>query len=488
MNNWMKMLGDHYRRARRQYPEEKLLILFDIDGTVLDMRQMILHLLKAYDRANDSHHATGLRLDEITVHENDIRPLLNRMDMTPAEQDELLQWFNQVVWSPLAVRVAHQPFQGVLEIIRWFQLQPNTHVGLNSGRSERLRADTLKNLNELGSAFKVHFSNSLLAMNSGQNTPKAIAAAKCAAISEYRRSGYRIVAMVDNEPANLAAIADSPDYDGFLLLHADTLFESQRTLLPNTTLTGKHYRLAELITADQLHTQPMPRHVEFVFQGIEETRVRDQFLQGSIFWGEVSIRLGEHSRMPELDVSATSQSSPVNARESWLELLQDITVSQRNHGLKIDLKQGGILLDKLLRDLRMAQLDQSQMWINAPMQRLHERGFTKLRQALPEAILQCPLDSLQAVISALPEQAGEILAELKNWGITRFSVDWSKGGPELVEALQSRGYEVNIHSMPDLDGFLRASLLLPNSISSRFSSDQWPAAQTAEAPADAHAA
>ena len=488
MKNWMKMLGDHYQRARSQYPQDKLLILFDIDGTVLDMRHMILHLLKAYDRANDTHHATGLRLDDIQVHENDITPLLNRMGITTSEKSELLRWFNEVVWSPLAVRVAHQPFQGVLEIIRWFQLQPNTHVGLNSGRNESLRADTLKNLNELGSAFKVNFSNSLIAMNSGNNTPKAVAAAKCAAISEYRRSGYRIVAMIDNEPANLAAIANSPDYDDFLLLHADTLFESQRSLLPNTSLTGNNYRLAELITADQIHTQQMPGHVEFVFQGVEEQNIRNQFLQGSIFWGEVSIKLGEHSLMPELVVSNTAQPSPVNARDSWLTLLQDVVGTQHNHGLKIDLKQGGILLDKLLRDIRMAQLDQDQVWINAPMQRLQKRGFRKLRNALPEAILQCPLDGPQAVICALPEQAGEILTELKGWGINRFSVDWSKGGPELVEALQRRGFEVNIHSMPDLDSFLRASLLLPTSLSSRFNSEHWPIATAQDQQANSHAA
>ena len=131
----MKLLGDHYQQARSDYPKDKLLILFDIDGTVLDMRQMILHLLKSYDRANDSQFTLGLNLEDIQVHENDITPLLNRMDMTPAQKADLLQWFNQVAWSPLAVRVAHQPFQGVLEIIRWFQLQPNTFVGLNSGRS-----------------------------------------------------------------------------------------------------------------------------------------------------------------------------------------------------------------------------------------------------------------------------------------------------------------------------------------------------------------
>ena len=488
MNNWMKMLGDHYQQARSQFPQDKLLILFDIDGTVLDMRHLILHLLKAYDRANDCHHAAGLILEDIQVHENDITPLLNRMGLSKTEKGNLLDWFNEVVWSPLAVRVAHQPFQGVLEIIRWFQLQPNTYVGLNSGRSESLRSDTLQNLNRLGDAFKVQFSSNLVAMNSGANTTEAIAAAKSLAISEYRRSGYRIVAMIDNEPANLAAIANSPGYDGFLLLHADTLFESQRSLLPNTSLTGSNYRLAEMIDADQVTTEQLPGHVEFVFQGLEQVSAANQFLQGSIYWGEVSIQLGEQSLMPEISTSSDADSALIDGRELWMTLLRHVASCESSHGLKIDLKQGGILLDKLLRDIRMVQLKQSQVWINAPMQRLQKRGFRKLRAALPNAILQCPVDSLETVICALPEQADQILSELQSWGIDRFSVDWSKGGKALTEALQRRDYDVNIHSMPDLDSFLQASLLLPTSISSSFNSDQWPLAKPVKESANHYAA
>ena len=42
---------------------------------------------------------------------------------------------------------AHRPYRGVLEVIRWFQLQPATFVGLNTGRPEQLRDETLRSLN-----------------------------------------------------------------------------------------------------------------------------------------------------------------------------------------------------------------------------------------------------------------------------------------------------------------------------------------------------
>ena len=41
MTNWMAALAAHHARMRRQYPTDELLILFDIDGTILDLT--VLH-------------------------------------------------------------------------------------------------------------------------------------------------------------------------------------------------------------------------------------------------------------------------------------------------------------------------------------------------------------------------------------------------------------------------------------------------------------
>ena len=91
MKDWMRVLADHYQQTRESHPRDQLLILFDIDGTVLDMREMILHLLKAYDRAHETHHAIDLKREDIQVHENDITPLLNRMPLLPEEKESNLE-------------------------------------------------------------------------------------------------------------------------------------------------------------------------------------------------------------------------------------------------------------------------------------------------------------------------------------------------------------------------------------------------------------
>ncbi len=36
--DWMRRLAKHYERVRERYPGERLIVLFDIDGTILDMR------------------------------------------------------------------------------------------------------------------------------------------------------------------------------------------------------------------------------------------------------------------------------------------------------------------------------------------------------------------------------------------------------------------------------------------------------------------
>jgi len=48
-DDWMRRLADHYARFRQDYPDDRLLIVFDIDGTILDLRHMVRHVLLDYE-------------------------------------------------------------------------------------------------------------------------------------------------------------------------------------------------------------------------------------------------------------------------------------------------------------------------------------------------------------------------------------------------------------------------------------------------------
>ena len=132
--NWMKALSSQYERAYRQFSSKPLMLLADIDGTILDMRHMILAVLQAYDRAHSTSYFERLRLKDITVHENEVEILLNDLNVPTEARDDILAWYLEQRWKPLAIREMHHPHHGVLDVIRWFQLQPNTSVGLVTGR------------------------------------------------------------------------------------------------------------------------------------------------------------------------------------------------------------------------------------------------------------------------------------------------------------------------------------------------------------------
>ncbi|MGR3218449.1 MAG: hypothetical protein ACUZ8H_01345, partial [Candidatus Anammoxibacter sp.] len=54
--NWMVELESYYKKTRDQYSDDKLIILFDIDGTILDMRYMVMYVLTAFDKYNKTKY------------------------------------------------------------------------------------------------------------------------------------------------------------------------------------------------------------------------------------------------------------------------------------------------------------------------------------------------------------------------------------------------------------------------------------------------
>src|SRR4029453_13678599 len=181
----MRRLAAHYGRVRSEYPEDQLLIVFDIDGTILDMRHMVRHVLLLFDRAHGSDWFHGLTADENPVHENQVNRLLTDMALPTPVADRAYRWYLEQRWQPEAVLAAHRPYQGVLDVIRWFQIQPDTSVALNTGPPDHIRAQTLQSLNALGGEYRVEFSSKLLHMH-----PRAweedVAQSKVAALTAFR--------------------------------------------------------------------------------------------------------------------------------------------------------------------------------------------------------------------------------------------------------------------------------------------------------------
>ncbi|RME49808.1 MAG: hypothetical protein D6796_04315 [Caldilineae bacterium] len=466
--DWMAQLAAHYQKTRHEYPDDALMILFDIDGTILDMRHLILHTLHAYDREHNTRYFRHLRLDDVDVHENQIAPLLARLQIDPATQQDITSWYMQERWRSEAIVEAHRPFEGVMNVIRWFQLQPNVAVGLNTGRPEAIRADTLRCLNRLGQAYRVHFGEEDLHMNAA-DWEEGVLDAKIAGVRSFQQQGYRIFAVVDNEPEVLKSIADIDPQGEILLLHANTLFESKRVHLPRRAARGNTYHLTELIPEKLL-----PPRVQFVWHGVNDRANLRQFLASNIRWAECDVHLDPTGSELILRHDSFTK-TPLAADEEWLGLEEALeTLRAHNRAVKLDLKAGGVLVDKILELVDRYGFAEEDLWFNGNVERLQEHRLRQLAADHPGAILQVPVDFLFPLVQSAPQKAREILDMFASWGVNRFSISWlTEDMRAFFDQMDRWGFEVNIYNVPDLESFLQAVLLMPRSVTADFNFPQW---------------
>jgi hypothetical protein len=254
MKHWMRKLGEHHERMRKRYGEEDLMVIFDIDDTILDLRHMVIHVLRSFDRHHDTTFFARVGVDQIEASEAEMGKIIRQLSIPARDGRRIASWFEEHSWSSKVIREAHRPFPGVMEVIRWFQGQPKTAVGINTGRPESIRDDTLRSLNSAGRPHNVVFTHNLLFMNpSGWN--KNIVPFKIAGIDYFQKKGFRVIAFVDNEPENLEAVSMNDRTGDILLLHADTVYTSLKDKMPRSAVSGRVYDIAELRRAlprDQL--------------------------------------------------------------------------------------------------------------------------------------------------------------------------------------------------------------------------------------------
>lgn len=462
--HWMRSLADHYAQMRRAHPNQPLLVAFDIDGTILDMRHMVCQVLLAYDRTHGTTYFVGLRPDDVDVHENQVDRWLEGRSLPRPVRRHILDWYLEKRWEPAAVLEAHRPFQGVLEVIRWFQLQPDTYVGLDTGRPESLRAETLRSLNTLGAEYRVSFDDRLLRMNPG-GWNDDVAASKVAGLRSFQDDGYLVVAVVDNEPENIAALAAADDSGGILFLHARTLYESRRAPTPRT-VEGSAYELRSLIGEHDL-----PQHIQLVWHGVNDDANLRQFLASPIRWGEVDVRLSAHDELL-LQHDPGEPAAGAGARR----LLLTDGLEAFGHGgkaVKLDLKHEDAI-EPTLTQVAECGLDDEDLWFNGRIDVLGEDGIRRIVAAHPGAVVQCPVDFLGPLAVAASSQAKLLVEMLTGWGLNRFSVGWSNPHVRtLLDRFDAWGHDVNIYAVPDLEQFLRAALLLPRSITADFNFPEW---------------
>ncbi len=464
----MKALASHYHSMRKTYPDDSLLIIFDIDGTIIDLRHMMVHLLQAYDRVHGTRYFTKLSVKAIRYHENSLQKLLQSIKMPNKERERVLKWYEARKWLPETILQSHRPYPGSLAVIRWFQMQSRTFVGLNTGRPESLRDITLTSLNALAEEYRVTFTSDLLYMNQNDwefNVPYS----KVEGLFYFQEQGYRVFAVVDNEPSNLKAISKADKDKEILLLHAHTLFESSRRTIPRTAVSGKYYELSELI-----QERDLPQYVQLVWHGINDIPNLRQFLSSNVHWAEVDVRSDPFTG--ELIARHDDFYKTPYLEDEELVPLKEIvtTLMAEGRSIKFDLKEGKKLIDPVFSLIEHLEIPEDRTWFNGNIELVEERGFRQIRKHFPNSIIQCPIDFLTPLILGAPSKSKEILEHLKEWGINRFSVNWRiPHKSKVLNQFERWHHEINVYNVPDLESFLEAVLLSPRSITSDFNFPKW---------------
>lgn len=468
--NWMNSLGRHYEAKRRDRPDASLIVACDIDGTIIDMRRVVLSLLQSYDRAHGTDWFARLDISYIAVHENQIELLLDELALGPADRKSVMDWYRVHLWDDNTVENYHHAFRGVLSMIRWFQIHPDTEVALVSGRPEALRDVTLRSLNNLGAPYRVRFSSDMLFMNP-EGWGRRVAPAKVEALDRLRSMGHHVFAMIDNEPAVLEALGLARPGSDLLLLHADTIFESRATSpeAGAAMVGGDDYEMSELVLSEH----DLPKQVDLIWHGVNDAANLDEFVASEIKWAEVDVR---QDSTGELILRHDSfKTTPPLADESWLKFETAVaTIKRQCKGIKLDLKVGGEVLDKALAALQRLEFSDDDLYFNGNIEAIGEAGFRKIATQHPNAIIQCPIDWIRPLLWAASEEAKKILDLLSSWGINRLSITWERVDVrELMARLDAWGHEVNIYNVKDLEDFLEAVVLLPRSVTADFNFPQW---------------
>jgi hypothetical protein len=264
----------------------------------------------------------------------------------------------------------------------------------------------------------------------------------------------RVVAVIDNEPENLEAMAHSDPTGEVLFLHASTIFLSARRSVPRT-VSGAHYDLHPFVSETELQG-----HVQLVWSDVTTPKVLAEFLSRSVRTVAVPVRLDPYGR-----VEIARRADPPH-RAPFLALVDVIEeVADAGRAIRFDLQSGGGIVDQLLAEIDRVEIPGASVWFGGEFHELGERGIRALRARMPDATISCPVDFLSPLVFGALEHALDLLDVLRSWGIDRLSIRWDQPRVrDFVGELERWGREVDVGGIDDPEALLQAALLLPRSV------------------------
>ena len=468
MKERLSILVSHLERMRSKYPDDRLLMLLDFEGSVFDLTSLLPPLLCDFDANMDAELSGRIRVKPQPTATNRLEDLLATRALTSSEIRRVRAWYNSNYSLAGSDFDELRTFEGVLPLLSWLQTQPNVFVGIATSRPEELRQDTRAFLRRAAARARIALQDPLLAMTPSR--PFNERTSGLAANTRYfQEQGFRIFAVAGVCETDAALLNEIDAQREILVLPFGPVFAQPKKLTTENTVDATTPDAAHDDKQEGFNQNEIPGGIDLAWTRVNDMHTLHNFLDSPIRWAEMDVFQDPISRDLILRRNSFEQ-TPLQRHEDIL-LLEVCLYKCRRHGrgIKLDFKEGGDLVDRVIEVVRAHDFPDCDLWFNGHVERFHEDGFRRLSEAFPEAAIQCPIHFMEATIMETPNKALEILMMLKSWGVRRFSINWlTQNKRTMIDCLTRWGFEVNIYNVPNHESFVQALHLLPRSISTDF--------------------
>ncbi len=469
MASWLRALRKHYKQVRRQHKTIKLTLFFRVDGVIFDFRDVLIHALRAYDSAHETDFAQGLRKSLIQTPSliDGIDYLLRLNYLTASEREKAKKWIMARISHNTFAQELPKPLPFSLDVLKWFISQPMTEIGLvyyeGTYPTQVIRQAIEANLK------KKRIESNQVKIISIPEGNRASGVRKT--IEQMESEGCKVIAFVDWNQDVIEALASTPLREHVLFTHFSPYNKPapHRQKINGFIREGSEFKLSSLITKEML-----PHAVQLVWHGVNSKNNLGQFLDSNIQWAEIDVRddiatgdlILRHDGLEE---------TPLHEEEQVLRFADTLRLLLKNgRNVKIDFKTNRHVFEEVVEILQREQVPSNRLWFNSNIDCIGKKGFQTLKEIFHSSIIQIPAEGIAPILRGIPEEGEKLVLALKDMGINRFSFGWFT--PHLGEVLNEvnrLGLSSNIYGVFNLDSFLQAVLMNPESVTADFNFPEW---------------
>lgn len=222
-----------------------------------------------------------------------------------------------------------------------------------------------------------------------------------------------------------------------------------------------------------LGLEEIPASIQLAWHGVNDPLNLEHFLQSPIPWGEGDLRRDGNGelilRHDSFDTHPLRDDETLLRFEEWLKALID-----RGKGIKIDLKEDGETMAKMIALLKGHRVDESRLWITTNLKDVSIEEYGRLRTVFPKMIFQSTIPIRFMFEQMNEEDRGLWMGMNEGLGVTRLSISWYDAPrSEEIVWIKERGFEINLYHVNSLTDFTEAILLKPHAITSDFHLPEW---------------